>query len=103
MNHQLLAYLPLWSRLHSLVVLDVPNYQLSQKWRLQAEHRRMATGQPGMTDSEVEQFVNYFWKSLHPALFIPPLVKDPSIVDLVIEINADHIPNQVYQPGARGA
>ncbi|MEL7246354.1 MAG: glycerate kinase, partial [Cyanobacteria bacterium J06573_2] len=48
-----------------------------------------ARGKTGMSDIEIEEFVNYFWKALHPELFIKPLIKSPS-VDLVIEINPNH-------------
>jgi D-glycerate 3-kinase len=49
----------------------------------------IAAGKSGMSDAEIEEFVNYFWRSLHPELFINPLIQSSS-VDLVIEINADH-------------
>ncbi|MFN7499941.1 MAG: glycerate kinase, partial [Dolichospermum sp.] len=49
----------------------------------------IATGKSGMNELEIEEFVNYFWRSLHPELFIDPLIQSSS-VDLVIEINADH-------------
>ncbi|MGK7937287.1 MAG: glycerate kinase, partial [Xenococcaceae cyanobacterium] len=48
---------------------------------------------------EIEQFVEYFWKSLHPELFIKPLVTNADWADMVIEINADHSSGQVYVPG----
>ena len=53
----------------------------------------------GMTDTEVEQFVEYFWRSLHPELLIKPLKNNPNWVDLVIEINPDHSTGAVYRPG----
>jgi len=89
MNNQLKSYLPLWERLDSLIVLYPTDYRYSLAWRKQAERQMIAAGKSGMSDSEIEEFVNYFWRSLHPELFINPLVKSSS-VDLVIEINADH-------------
>jgi len=59
----------------------------------------IAAGSSGMTDAEVEQFVEYFWRSLHPDLFIKPLTTHPSWVDLVIEIHPDHSAGAVYRPG----
>jgi D-glycerate 3-kinase len=50
-----------------------------------------------MTDAEIESFVNYFWRSLHPELFINPLIES-SAVDLVIEINADHSFGKISHP-----
>jgi D-glycerate 3-kinase len=89
-NDKLRDYLPLWERLDSLIVLYPTDYRFSLEWRQQAERQMIALGKPGMTESEVEQFVKYFWCSLHPELFIKPLIESPTLVDLVIEINSDH-------------
>lgn len=99
MNHGLQDYLPLWERLDRLMLLYPTNYHLSQQWRRQAEQQMMATGKSGMTDSQIDRFVEYFWKSLHPELFITPLIKTSSYVDLVVEIDPDHTPGAIYQPG----
>lgn len=93
MNHRLQEYVPLWQRLDRLWVLYLPDYRLSKHWRKQAEHTMKATGKPGMTDDEIDQFVDYFWRALHPQLFIPPALQS---ADLVIEINLDHTPGQIY-------
>lgn len=93
MNHRLQEYVPLWQRLDRLWVLHLPDYRLSKQWRKQAEHAMKATGKPGMTDAEIDQFVDYFWRALHPQLFIPPTLQR---ADLVIEINPDHTPGQIY-------
>ena len=89
MNHQLKSYLPLWEKLDSLIVLYPTDYRYSLAWRKQAERQMIAAGKSGMSDAEIEEFVNYFWRSLHPELFLNPLIQSSS-VDLVIEINADH-------------
>jgi D-glycerate 3-kinase len=86
MNHRLHDYLPLWQRLDSLIVLYPTDYRYSLEWRKQAEQQMIAAGKSGMSNAEIEQFVNYFWRSLHPELFIKPLLKD---VDLVIQIHGD--------------
>ncbi len=99
-NQLLSNYLPLWERLDSLIVLYPQDYRYSVQWRKQAEHDTIATGKPGMTDNQIEEFVNYFWRALHPELFIKPLVASPQLVDLVIEINADHTFGRAYQPQA---
>ncbi|MBV8882864.1 MAG: glycerate kinase [Chroococcidiopsidaceae cyanobacterium CP_BM_RX_35] len=99
MNARLEDYLPLWERLDRLIVLYPSNYRLSLDWRRQAEHQMIAAQTTGMTDAEVQQFVEYFWRSLHPELFIKPLTTDPNYVDLVIEINPDHSVGAVYRPG----
>jgi D-glycerate 3-kinase len=94
-NRALAAYLPLWDRLDSLMVLRLTDPHLSQRWRREAEHKAIAMGKAGMSDEEIEQFVNYFWKALHPQLFIPALINQPQAVDLVIDIDADHLPCRV--------
>ncbi|MBD1928012.1 glycerate kinase [Trichocoleus sp. FACHB-90] len=101
MNARLADYLPLWARLDRLMVLYPVDYRLSIAWRQQAEREMIAAGKSGMSDSEINEFVNYFWKSLHPELFIKPLTTNPNWVDLVIEINPDHSPGDVYRPSDR--
>jgi D-glycerate 3-kinase len=97
-NQRLSEYLPLWNRLDRLIVLNPVDYHLSLEWRTQAERQMIATGRSGMTNSQVEEFVKYFWKALHPELFITPLTRDPDWVDLVIEINRDRTIRGIYQP-----
>lgn len=100
MNAQLENYLPLWERLDRLMVLYPVDYRSSVAWRQQAERQMIDEGSSGMTDSMVEQFVEYFWRSLHPELFIKPLTKNPQFVDLVIEIHPDRSLGAVYHPGS---
>jgi D-glycerate 3-kinase len=97
MNNQLKNYLPLWERLDSLIVLYPTDYRYSLAWRKQAERQMIAAGKSGMTDAEIVEFVNYFWRSLHPELFINPLIQS-SAVDIVIEINADHSFGKISNP-----
>ena len=73
-NHKLREYSPLWDYLHSLVVLRPGDYRLSLQWRQDAEHKMIAAGRPGLSPDEIASFVTYFWKALHPNLFIAPLV-----------------------------
>ena len=84
-NQRLKAYLPLWEKLDSLIVLYPEDYRLSKQWRKEAEQKMIATGKTGMSDEECDRFVEYFWKALHPELFIKPLLKT---ADIVIEINS---------------
>jgi D-glycerate 3-kinase len=95
-NARLQEYLPLWELLDRLIVLAPVDYRYSKQWRREAEQRMIATGKPGMTDAEIEQFVDYFWRSLHPDLFIAPLLQDADRVDGVIEIDVDHRPVRCY-------
>ncbi|MEG4838873.1 glycerate kinase [Microcoleus sp. B9-D4] len=88
MNAKLHDYLPLWNRLDRLMVLYPQDYRISQVWRNQAEREMMATGKSGMSEAEINRFVEYFWKALHPELFIKSMVEGDR-VDLVIEIMSD--------------
>ena len=99
LNNKLRDYLPLWSCLDRLMILYPVDYRLSKQWRRLAEQQMIATGKAGMTDAQVDEFVEYFWRSLHPELFITPLTKNPDLVNLVVEINADHSVGEIYQPG----
>jgi D-glycerate 3-kinase len=96
-NDRLVAYLPLWNLIDRLMVLSPTDYRFSQQWRRQAEQRMIASGRSGMTDAEIDEFVEYFWRSLHPELFITPLLHDPA-TDLVIELDVDHQPVRIYRP-----
>lgn len=99
-NFKLQEYLPLWQLLDRLIILYPVDYRLSLQWRKQAEQEMIAAGKSGMSNETIEQFVHYFWRSLHPELFIKPLVKNPDLVDLVIEINCDRSPGKLYQPSS---
>jgi len=97
-NQKLRDYLPLWQRIDRLMVLYPQDYRFSKQWRQEAEAKMKASGKAGMTPEKIEAFVDYFWRSLHPELFITPLLTNPNLVDLVIEINRDHTPAAIYQP-----
>ena len=97
-NERLQEYLPLWERLDRLLVLYPVDYRLSQQWRREAEQKMMAAGKSGMSNEEVNRFVEYFWRSLHPELFIAPLIHNPEWVDLVVEINGDRTLGKIYCP-----
>jgi D-glycerate 3-kinase len=94
-NQRLKAYVPLWSKLDSLIVLYPEDYRLSKEWRKEAEHKMIAQGDDGMTDEEIDSFVEYFWQALHPELFIKPLTKT---ANLVVEIKSDHTLGRIYRP-----
>ncbi|HEY9599043.1 MAG TPA: glycerate kinase [Cyanophyceae cyanobacterium] len=97
-NERLRDYLHLWERLDRLMVLIPTDYRLSQQWRRQAEQQMMAMGKSGMSNTQVDEFVEYFWKALHPELFITPLTQNSRLVDLVITINPDHSIGTIYRP-----
>ncbi|MDJ0532035.1 MAG: glycerate kinase [Xenococcaceae cyanobacterium MO_207.B15] len=99
-NERLKTYLPLWEKLDRLLVLYPKDYRYSKQWRKEAEHKMIALGKTGMSDHKIEEFVDYFWRSLHPELFISPLIQNPDLVDLVIEIKGDRTYGDIYKPGS---
>ncbi|MEI6329958.1 MAG: glycerate kinase [Pseudanabaena sp. ELA645] len=94
-NANLYNYLPLWDYLDSLIVLKPEDYQYSLQWRIEAEHKLIDAGKTGMSDAEITQFVEYFWKALHPELFMSQMIEGES-VDLVVEISRSHLPTKIY-------
>jgi D-glycerate 3-kinase len=98
-NANLYNYLPLWEYLDSLIVLVPEDYQYSIQWRREAERKLVNSGKTGMSDEEITQFVEYFWKALHPELFMPRMIDrdyGSSCADLVIEISRSHLPTRIY-------
>lgn len=97
-NERLAQYLPLWQRLDRLMILYPVDYRFSQQWRREAEHKMKASGKSGMSDEEINRFVEYFWCALHPELFITPLTRNNDLVNLVVEIEQDHSIGDIYRP-----
>jgi D-glycerate 3-kinase len=97
-NQRLQAYLPLWNKLDRLIVLLPEDYRLSKQWRKEAEQKMIAAGKTGMSDEEIDRFVEYFWQALHPELFITPLISNAELVNLVVEIKSDRTLGRIYQP-----
>ncbi len=97
-NRRLIEYLPLWDKLDRLLVLYPQDYRFSQAWRKEAERKMIAQGKTGMSDTEIDKFVEYFWKSLHPNLYVKPLISNPYLVDLVVELDSDRSYSNIYKP-----
>ncbi len=97
-NERLLDYVPLWHRLDRLLVLQPSDYRLSKQWRTEAEHKAIARGKAGLSDAELAEFVEYFWKALHPELFIAPLARNPLLTNVVVEIQRDRRIGRIYRP-----
>lgn len=96
-NRRLREYLPLWEMLDYLMILNPEDYRYSLQWRQEAEEKMIAERKTGMSNQEIEKFVNYFWKALHPEIFIKPLTQNVENTDLVINIDINHNINQMYQ------
>jgi D-glycerate 3-kinase len=97
-NQRLQDYMPLWEQIDRLLVLYPQDYRLSQQWRGQAEQQMWETGRGGMSAEAVDQFVEYFWRALHPELYVKPMLEAADQVDLVIRVAANHSPEAIYQP-----
>ena len=111
-NANLYDYLTLWDYCDRLIVLKPEDYQYSLQWRIEAEHKLIDSGKTGMSDAEITQFVEYFWKALHPELFMHQMVSscdrhldrllgeqissDLAYADLVVEISRSHFPTKIY-------
>jgi D-glycerate 3-kinase len=88
-NRELANYLPLWQEIDKLWVILPEDYTDSKFWRAEAEAKTISLGKPGMDDDRISAFVDYFWRSLHPELFIPPLLATPNAVDSIVHIDRD--------------
>lgn len=96
-NKKLDEYLPLWELIEFMNVLYVPDYNISLKWRDQAEDVLRAKGE-GMSHDQIVEFVHYFWRSVHPAVHIKNLAQDSKHTDQVVIINDDHTIKEVLTP-----
>ncbi|HLC88360.1 MAG TPA: hypothetical protein VJG66_04905 [Patescibacteria group bacterium] len=96
-NNKLTDYEPLWKLFNFMNVLYVPNYQISLRWRDQAEQVLREKGE-GMSSKEIEEFVYYFWRSVHPAIQIKNLAFNEENADQVVIINDDHTIKEVLVP-----
>ncbi|BAQ61171.1 D-glycerate 3-kinase [Geminocystis sp. NIES-3708] len=97
-NQRLKEYLPLWEILDYLMILNPEDYRFSLQWRKIAEHKMINQGKAGMNDEQIEQFVHYFWKALHPQIYIQPMIKNSWLTDLVINIDYDHNVTKIIRP-----
>lgn len=95
-NKKLKVYEPLWELIEFMNVLFVKDYQVSLKWREQAEEVLRARGE-GMTPDQIKEFVYYFWRSVHPVIHIKKLATS-SFADQVIIINEDHSIGEIFTP-----
>ena len=97
-NERLRAYVPLWEKLDSLLVLYPLDYHFSKEWSKQDELNMIPSGKTRMSELASENFIDYCWRALPPELFINPLLKQSDLVDLVIEVKQNHNYGQIYKP-----
>jgi pantothenate kinase-related protein Tda10 len=96
-NKKLSDYETLWGMFGFINVLLVLNYEMSLKWRDQAEDALRSKGQ-GMSPDEIREFVYYFWRSVHPGIHIKNLAKDALHTNQVVIINDDHSVGDILSP-----
>jgi pantothenate kinase-related protein Tda10 len=96
-NKKLDNYIMLWAMIEFMNVLYVPNYEMSLKWRDQAEEHLREKGE-GMTHDQIIEFVHYFWRSVHPAIHVKNLAHDELHAQQVVIINDDHSVKEVLMP-----
>ncbi|MBI2988793.1 MAG: glycerate kinase [Deltaproteobacteria bacterium] len=96
-NEKLSDYEPLWDMIEFMNVLFVPHYQVSLKWRDQAEEILRAQGK-GMSSEQIKEFVHYFWRSVHPAIQIKNLAHDSTHTQQVTVIADDHSVREILTP-----
>jgi D-glycerate 3-kinase len=97
-NQQLQNYLPLWQLVDKLIMLYPKDYRYSLQWRLQAEQEMVNSGKPGMDLEQIRDFVQYFWQALPPQLFLIPLTKQPTPVDLILPLDENHNFGKICYP-----
>jgi len=89
-NNQVLPkYLPFWDLVDYQTVLYNPNYPITFQWREQQEQRIRGEGRKAKTPEEVSAFVAYFFRSLHPTLFLNRLARDTEYTHQVSIIDDD--------------
>lgn len=64
-----------WDFLDTLVALKPQEFEYSFKWRTEAE-RRQGGDEGGMSDDQIQEFVQYFLKSIDPGVFYGNLIKE---------------------------
>jgi len=75
MNSELLNYMPLWKYFNHFLMMVPKKYEYSIEWRKEAERKMRKSGKAGKSEEQIEEFVKYFWKSLHPEIYIENLRK----------------------------
>ncbi|MGY6529907.1 MAG: glycerate kinase [Cyanobacterium sp.] len=102
-NQRLKEYLPLWELIDYQIILNPIDYRHSLPWRQEAEEKMKAQGKTGMGKQEIKEFVEYFWKALHPELFITALINNIAQSDsLIITIDRDHFCSDYMINSIRG-
>ncbi|MDB5445486.1 MAG: hypothetical protein JWQ97_803 [Phenylobacterium sp.] len=80
-------YQPLFARLHELVLLQAPSFEVASGWRLEQEHKLIARTGRGMSDAEVARFVAHYERLTRWIL-----AEMPERANLVFPLDAERTP-----------
>ena len=84
-------YVPLWDMLDQLIALVPENFEYTKLWRKDAERKMKEKTGRGKTDKEIEDFMDYFWKALHPKIYFPRLFKEKGAFSYAAFLNENHL------------
>ncbi len=78
-------YEPLFKSLDALVFLEAPNFDAIRRWRMQQEHELIAACGRGMSDAEIERFIEHYQRITQACL------EDlPQTADVCVHLGIDH-------------
>jgi D-glycerate 3-kinase len=80
-------YQALFARLHDLVLLEAPSFEVVAGWRTEQEHKLRARGAGGMDDAQVARFVAYYERLTRWILS-----EMPARADWVVTLDKDRQP-----------
>lgn len=69
MNDKLNDYKKLWNFIDIMIILRPEQYELSRKWRIQAEEEMIQRTGKGLNNEAINKFIDFFWECLPPYLF----------------------------------
>jgi D-glycerate 3-kinase len=86
-NAALVAYRAWTSCLDALVVFEMKDVEQVVQWRIETEQAARASGKPGLSDAEVEDYVRRFlpgYRTWRPSV--------PSVLELRVVLGPDRLP-----------
>ena len=78
-------YAAVFSLIHGLCYLSVPNFDAVRQWRTEQEHKLIARTGKGMSDAQVASFILHFERLTRTAMR-----ELPTRADCLLEFDADH-------------
>ncbi len=85
-NYNLKDYIELWNNIEFFISIRPENFYLSKKWRIQAEKKLKG----GMDYKTIKDFVDYFWRSVPPEIYLDKLEElEKPLIKMIIDKNRD--------------